>query len=94
MPRLSRETVHRGMSFLIKLAQMVSSMGYSNLTLTQALAERKRSEEALIRSEKLASVGRMAATVAHEPKNGSYSAKPIFVSRSLGVRGGVILPTR
>ncbi len=29
-----------------------------------------------------------------EPKNGSYSAKPIFVSRSLGVRGGVILPTR
>ncbi len=31
---------------------------------------------------------------AYDPKNGSYSAKPIFVSRSLGVRGGVILPTR
>ena len=36
VPRLSRETVHRGMSFLMKLAQMVSSMGYSNLTLTLA----------------------------------------------------------
>ena len=69
VPRLSRETVHRGMSFLMKLAQMVSSMGYSNLTLTLALAERKRSEEALIRSEKLASAGRMAATVAHEINN-------------------------
>ncbi len=69
VPHLTRETLHRGMSFLMKLAQMVSGMGYSNLTLTQALAERKRSEEALIRSEKLASVGRMAATVAHEINN-------------------------
>jgi polar amino acid transport system substrate-binding protein len=69
VPRLSRETVNRGMSFLIKLAQMVSSMGFSNLTLTKALAERKRSQAALIRSEKLASAGRMAATVAHEINN-------------------------
>ncbi len=51
VPRLSHETVHKGMSFLMKLAQIISSMGYSNLTLTQALAERKRSEEALIARE-------------------------------------------
>jgi signal transduction histidine kinase len=33
------------------------------------ITERKRSEEALIRSEKLASVGRMASTIAHEINN-------------------------
>jgi len=33
------------------------------------LTERKRSEQTLIRSEKLASVGRMAATIAHEINN-------------------------
>jgi PAS domain S-box-containing protein len=33
------------------------------------ISERKRAEQALIRSEKLASVGRMAATVAHEINN-------------------------
>jgi PAS domain S-box-containing protein len=35
----------------------------------QDITERKRTEEALIRSEKLASVGRMAATIAHEINN-------------------------
>jgi PAS domain S-box-containing protein len=33
------------------------------------ITERKRTEEAMIRSEKLASVGRMAATIAHEINN-------------------------
>ena len=33
------------------------------------VTERKRAEEALLRSEKLASVGRMAATIAHEINN-------------------------
>ena len=33
------------------------------------ITERKRAEQALIRSEKLASVGRMAATIAHEVNN-------------------------
>ncbi len=33
------------------------------------ITERKRAEEALLRSEKLASVGRMAATIAHEINN-------------------------
>ncbi len=53
VPRLSRETVHRGMSFLMKLAQIVSGMGYANLKLSEALAERKLSEEALSKNEKL-----------------------------------------
>jgi PAS domain S-box-containing protein len=35
----------------------------------QDITERKRTEQALIRNEKLASVGRMAATVAHEINN-------------------------
>jgi PAS domain S-box-containing protein len=38
------------------------------LTMTD-ITERKRAEEALLRSEKLASVGRMAATIAHEINN-------------------------
>jgi len=44
-------------------------MSYSNIELARSLAEYKRAQEALIRSEKLASVGRMAATVAHEINN-------------------------
>jgi PAS domain S-box-containing protein len=35
----------------------------------QDVTERKRAEEALLRSEKLASLGRMAATIAHEINN-------------------------
>jgi PAS domain S-box-containing protein len=38
------------------------------LTMTD-ITERNRAEEALLRSEKLASVGRMAATIAHEINN-------------------------
>jgi polar amino acid transport system substrate-binding protein len=68
-PRLSRQYVTAGMAFLRKLAQMLSQMSYSNIELTRSLAERKRSQEALIRREKLASAGRMAATVAHEINN-------------------------
>jgi len=36
---------------------------------TEDITERKRAEEALLRSEKLASVGRMAASIAHEINN-------------------------
>jgi signal transduction histidine kinase len=69
VPRLSREHVNTCMTFLTKLAHMISQMSYSNIELARSLAEYKRSQEALIRSEKLASVGRMAATVAHEINN-------------------------
>jgi polar amino acid transport system substrate-binding protein len=69
VPRLGREHLNRCMTFLTKLAHMISQMSYSNIELARSLAEYKRSQEALIRSEKLASVGRMAATVAHEINN-------------------------
>jgi polar amino acid transport system substrate-binding protein len=69
VPRLSREHVNTCMTFLTKLAHIISQMSYSNIELARSLAEYKRSQEALIRSEKLASVGRMAATVAHEINN-------------------------
>ena len=69
VPRLNREHLNRCMAFLTNLAHMISQMSYSNIELAQSLAEHKRSQEALIRSEKLASVGRMAATVAHEINN-------------------------
>lgn len=39
------------------------------VTIIHDISERKRTEEALIRSEKLASVGRMAATISHEINN-------------------------
>ncbi len=39
------------------------------LVVSRDMTDRKRAEEALIRSEKLASVGRMAATIAHEINN-------------------------
>jgi signal transduction histidine kinase len=46
-------------------------------------SERKRAEEALIRSEKLASVGRMAATIAHEINNPLSSAlNALFLVRT------------
>ena len=69
VPRLSRKHVNTCMTFLTKLAHMISQMSYSNIELARSLAEYKRAQEALIRSEKLASVGRMAATVAHEINN-------------------------
>jgi ligand-binding sensor protein len=69
VPRLSREHLKRCMSFLTKLANMISQMSYANTELARSLAEHSRSQEALIRSERLASVGRMAAAVTHEINN-------------------------
>ena len=40
VPRLSRETVNKNMSFLMKLANMISQLSHSNFKLSQALEER------------------------------------------------------
>jgi PAS domain S-box-containing protein len=42
VPRLSRKAVNTGMAFLMKLANMLSHMGYNNLKLARSLAERER----------------------------------------------------
>jgi len=46
VPRLSRDTVEHGMKFLQNLADTISQLGYSNVKLARALAERERAEEA------------------------------------------------
>ncbi len=51
VPRLSRETVNHGMSFFLKLADMLSQLGYSNVKLARLLAERDALTESLRQSE-------------------------------------------
>jgi PAS domain S-box-containing protein len=48
---------------------MLDEARHEGVAFVLDISERKRAEQALIRSEKLASVGRMAATVAHEINN-------------------------
>ena len=52
VPRLNRGAVNTGMSFFIKLANMISQLGYSNIKLAQSLAEHNALMEALGESEK------------------------------------------
>lgn len=51
VPRLSRETVQRGMRFLRGLAGMISQLSYGNVKLTRLIEDRKRAEAALRESE-------------------------------------------
>ncbi len=50
-PRLSRETVNRSMAFFVKLAHMISRLGFSNLQLSHSLAERETLMDSLRESE-------------------------------------------
>ena len=52
VPRLSREAVNTIMVFFMKLANMLSQLGYSNIKLAQSLAERDALVDALRESEK------------------------------------------
>ena len=52
VPRFSREAVNRIMAFFMKLANMLSHLGYSNIKLSRLLAERDTLVEALRESEK------------------------------------------
>ena len=55
---------------LLTAAPIRSSSAVIGCVLTMTdITERKRAEEAIIRTEKLASVGRMASTIAHEINN-------------------------
>ncbi len=55
---------------LLTAAQIKASFGVVGCVLTMTdITERKRAQEAVLRSEKLASVGRMASTMAHEINN-------------------------
>jgi PAS domain S-box-containing protein len=57
--------------FLANKFPLVDARGkqYAVCAISADITERKRTEQALLRSEKLASVGRMAATIAHEINN-------------------------
>ncbi len=64
VPRLSRATVDSGITFLRRLAGLISSLGYSNLRLARTLVERdaltaelERSREHLARAEAIAHLG-------------------------------------
>ncbi|MFH0976474.1 MAG: PAS domain S-box protein [Spirochaetota bacterium] len=52
VPRLSRESVNAGMSFLMKLAHMLSQLSYGNIRLARSLSERDALMESLQESEK------------------------------------------
>jgi two-component system NtrC family sensor kinase len=54
---------------LVRQHELTESAELLNAQLQEEIVARKRAEEALISSEKLASVGRMAAVLAHEINN-------------------------
>ena len=79
VPRLNRETVETSTTFLMKLANMISQINYSNIKLAHSLAERDCLIDALRESEKrerarsdeLAAVldsVPAAVWIAHDPK--------------------------
>ena len=57
VPRLSRETVDRGMAFLLRLAGTLSQLGLSNVKLAQLLAERDQLTASLTRESEGAQPG-------------------------------------
>ena len=68
------ELQHRrkdGTEFTAEVNSAIFSVGgeLSSFAILRDITDRKRAEQALLRSEKLASVGRMAATISHEINN-------------------------
>jgi PAS domain S-box-containing protein len=60
-----------GGDFLVSATPLKDEQGriMGTVHVARDISDRKRAEEALLRSEKLASVGRMASTIAHEINN-------------------------
>jgi signal transduction histidine kinase/ActR/RegA family two-component response regulator len=74
VPRLSRETVNAAMSFFLKLAAMLSQLGYQNVRLARSVDERERLMESLRESKRqLEDTDRrkdeFLATLSHELRN-------------------------
>ncbi len=85
VPRLSRKTVEDGMAFLLKLADMLSQLGYSNAQLARLLAERDRlaaslheEKERLKRAQEVAHLGSWELDVASGTVTWSDEAYRIF----------------
>ena len=64
VPRLSRDSVDKGMAFLMKLAGTLSQLSYSNIKLARTLTQRdalteslKESEERMNRAQEIAHLG-------------------------------------
>jgi PAS domain S-box-containing protein len=61
VPRLSKESVDAGMAFLVKLANMVSLLSYSNIKLARSLTEREALTDSLRQSQERLSLALAAA---------------------------------
>lgn len=53
VPRFSRETVNKAMSFYTKLADLIARQSYSNIKLSRALAEREKAQNELRKESNL-----------------------------------------
>ncbi|HWQ49929.1 MAG TPA: PAS domain S-box protein [Methanosarcina sp.] len=85
VPRLSREAVDTGMSFLMTFANMVSQLGYSNLNLAKSLTERdilvdnlEKNKEDFDRAQAVGNIGSWRLNVCKNELAWSDEAYRIF----------------
>jgi PAS domain S-box-containing protein len=84
------ESLHQradGSVFPVEVSSQGANIGGTRtlISIIRDITPRKQAEEALLRSEKLASVGRMAATIAHEINNPLEAVTNLlFLVRGIG----------